>query len=122
AVIFPQITHLTADEEARAHLEHRAERRANSGFLPHPSTKKMGPFRLIDEVESHDRKIWNKFPINRERELRAKVPDARSGRIIDPVEVTLRGDRQAERGNIPFQKPVSQIDGNPLPAQLVAIF
>src|ERR1700694_6193781 len=55
AFVFPQIARFTADQEARTHLRHQPERRADGGFLLRcPRAKKARPIRLINQVESRD--------------------------------------------------------------------
>ena len=86
-----------------------------------PVPTKARPFRLIDQIESRDGKVWNQFPIERQRQFRTVIPDNRGRGLIDAVGMGLQRECQTERSRIPIQKPVAQIHGNTLPGQLAAI-
>ena len=81
----------------------------------------MRPFRLINQVESRERIIWNQFAVEGEREFRSGIPDRRRTGIVDTVEMTLDGECQTEGRTVPIQKSVAQIDGSTLPSQLPEI-
>ena len=58
--------------------------------------EKTRPFRLINQVESRERIIWNQFAVEGEREFRSEIPDRRRTGIVDTVAMTLDGECQTK--------------------------
>src|ERR1700682_1085388 len=122
AFVFPQVARLTADKETRKYSRHHPECSANGGFLLRGScAKKACPFRLIDQIESGNGKIGYQFPVERQRQFRAVVPDGGGGGSIEAFEVILESKCHTKGRGIAIKNPVAQIKRNPLPSQLAAI-
>src|SRR3954447_8574374 len=108
AIVFPQVTRLTTDQEPRKYARHQAEPGADGRCLLRcPGPRKARPFRLINQIESRDGKIGDHFPVECQREFRAVVPHDGARRFIDAVKVILQSKRETKGRAVPVQKPVA---------------